>query len=275
MSVLYSSSLKLQRRVWYNPFAMNRREFLGLIFKTGAVASVDRLGFLPKEREQLEQSTLMFHEVSKNGFKQEILNRMEKGDQPISLETLVGALRGEIYIPQNTDIFHITLDDGRKSQLGAIEVVSEIQRETGVFVPLTFFVLTKFQDLPMDIADIPENTPSYNDRMQRYMTKKDILDIIEAGHQIHNHTVNHANLSALPRGVAESEIVTGEERIQALWDLAGKSRDYKAFAYPYGNFNQNVLEIVSAIGYDVGFSTTQTTQNRSHEHLTMRRVGRT
>lgn len=254
---------------------MNRREFLKQGFQTLTIASAEPLGFLPKDRESFERSTYMYHEVSKGRFKQDILELLEKGYQPISLETFVKGFRGEIYIPENLGFFHITLDDGRKSQLNAVEAVKEIERETGMFVPLTFFVLTKFQDLPYDISDIPDNTPSYNDGVQRYMTKKDILDLIAAGHQVHNHTVNHANLSALPQAVLESEIITSEERVQALWDLAGVSRDYNVFAYPYGNFNQSVLEVVSAVGYDIAFSTTQTIRDRRLEHLTMRRVGRT
>lgn len=250
---------------------LNRRQFL---------KACSIIPFAPRVAEavlkELEpvfiSSVFMYHEISYRRLKADLMNLLEQGANPISLETLVGILNNEVEIPQNPT-FLVTCDDGLASQYeeGA-RVVNDIAGEAGIFIPLNLFVMTKFEDLPMSVEEIPDNTPSFNDGTHRYMSKEQLLEMIKMGHQVSNHTVNHGYLTRLSLGARNAEVEIGEERIQALWNLAGVSRTSKAFAYPFGVFNQAVVSYLADLGYDMAFSKLPKTAHKLADRLILGRI---
>lgn len=222
---------------------------------------------------QFNADMLMYHEVSGPRFKNDMMQLLRGGSQPVSAETLIGALDGNVIIPSDMSTFHVTFDDGLTSQTSALQAVNEIQQETGVFIPITFFVMTKFDDIPITLEELPDETPSYNDGVHKYMTKGQLVELVRQGHNVQNHTINHpTNLSQLPEGARNAEIITADQRIDALWQLAGQQRQQKLFAYPYGRYNNGVIDTLISTGYQAAFTTKFDTKHTSDKRYILGRV---
>ena len=246
-----------------------------MLLKVLGLAPLNReLISLPfKEQEvKIFSRFLMYHEVTDRGMTLELISLIRAGYQPISLGTFVKALRGEITIPQNFPTFMVTCDDGLLTQYTqGLRVVANVERETGWFVPLTLFVMTRLEGLP-NIEEIPDDTPSFNDRVHSYMTKGQIIELIKKGHFVENHTIDHMDITQLSENERSLQVEGGEERINALWELAGRERTCRAFAYPYGRF-RGQEKYIESLGYDLAFTTLQTTQHSSLTPYTLGRIG--
>lgn len=226
------------------------------------------------EPRTLESTFLMYHQMSASGLKRDLLNYINRGFEPIGLERLVDHLNGNVMIPSDQPTFMVTCDDGLASQYPAVtETVYEVLNETGYFVPVVFFVLTKFNDLPLPMEEIPGDTPSYNDRVHQYLTKDQIIDLIQRGFQVEPHTPNHGYLPALAEDAWRAEVIDGERHVRELWKLAGREKKYSALAYPMGGYNYQIVDLVSQI-YDVAFSTNPTTFHSSSARYILGRIGR-
>jgi peptidoglycan/xylan/chitin deacetylase (PgdA/CDA1 family) len=262
----------------------SRRRFLQLIGSVSAAAAASALS-IPRALAQQAPAPFYcevrtYHEVRYPLFKQDLLALLDRGLQPISIETLVGALNGAISLPSGLRTFHITWDDARLSQYThGWPAIQDVQQARGVFIPVTAFLITKFDHLPIAImADVPDNTPCYREdgnlpTNHRFMTKAQAIDLIRKGVHAGNHTVDHADLPTLSQGDLEGQIASAEQRIQGLWDLAGVSRPVKVFAYPYGHFNASAIQALQALGYDAAFSTIANAWHSAQERWTLGRFG--
>lgn len=226
------------------------------------------------EPRTLESTFLMYHQMSAAGLKRDLLNYINRGFEPIGLERLVDHLNGNVMIPPDQPTFMVTCDDGLASQYPAVtEAVYEVLNETGYFVPVIFFVMTKFNDLPLPMKDIPGDTPLYNDHVNWYMTKDEIIKLIQMGFRPEAHTPNHGYLPDLKEDDQRAEIVDGEKHIRDIYELAGVKKKYSALAYPRGGYNYQIVDLVSQI-YDVAFSTNPTTFHSSSARYILGRIGR-
>ncbi|MFH0936914.1 MAG: hypothetical protein V1808_01315, partial [Candidatus Daviesbacteria bacterium] len=50
------------------------------------------------------------------------------------------------------------------------------------------------------------------------------------------------------------EVENGEKRVDVLWDLAGRKKQYKVLAYPYGLYNGQLIQYLQDLKYDAVFS---------------------
>jgi peptidoglycan/xylan/chitin deacetylase (PgdA/CDA1 family) len=237
---------------------------------------IDRAEML-KRKAHVEKGSLMYHEVdSVQGFKQQMVGLLRSQHVPISLETLIEYLYGHTDINPNLPIFHVTLDDGRRSQLNAVEAVREIANETGIFIPLTLYVLSQYERKAMSVEELPENTWSYDDGDPNhvFLTKGEEKLVLEENHRLEDHTVHHSErLIFLEPESRDAEIKDGNDKVNALYRIMDKKRKYKTIAWPYGRFNGLTLQAAKNMGFAVGFSTTETTQLPGLEHLTIKRIG--
>jgi len=64
-----------------------------------------------------------------------------------------------------------------------------------------------------------------------------------------------------------SEVIVAQQRIQSLWDLAGRDKPYRLFAYPYGRYNADQVSFLNSVGYDLAFS-----ERRVSHHLLSERL---
>lgn len=68
--------------------------------------------------------------------------------------------------------------------------------------------------------------------------------------EIASHGLTHVRLSGLAREEAWSEIYDSKK---VLEDAIGK--EVRAFCYPYGDYDNNIVELVRKAGYKIGFTT--------------------
>lgn len=260
---------------------ITRRNFLALTAKVTAGAALALSGIGPvidafAAETELDVRVLTYHEVGPGKLITDIVSLVKQGCQPISMETYIYALNGDIKIPAGLKTFMVTMDDSRLSQYTSVlEVTDFIQQETGFFVPVTFFALTAFNHLGLPIKDVPPNTPTYQSGNIQYMTKRNVLHLLEKGHYIFNHTIDHADLVAVTDDVRNAQIVLGEENIQVLWDLSGRERTIKTLAYPNGSFNQRLINTVQGLNYDAAFTTQKTTIHTPSRRYMEGRIGMT
>ncbi|MDO8573236.1 MAG: polysaccharide deacetylase family protein [Candidatus Daviesbacteria bacterium] len=212
----------------------------------------------------LNSSFLIYHELDYRTLKQNLLTRLINDEQPVSPETVVNVLNGLTKIPEGLKTFMVTCDDGLASQYGAVlRATSEIEKETGWFIPVTFFIMTKFDEPQVPIEEVPESSPTYNDGRHSYLTLGQGITILQERHILANHTVDHARLNTLPEGQRNSEIATGEDRLDIIYTRAGIARTVRMLAYPEGRYSGQ-LEFVQQSGFDLAFSTERTTVHTSN-----------
>ncbi|MBX4210484.1 polysaccharide deacetylase family protein, partial [Candidatus Parcubacteria bacterium] len=76
-----------------------------------------------------------------------------------------------------------------------------------------------------------------------YMTKDDVLTMYNAGDEIGAHTRTHADLASIPLSQAQDEIAGSKA------DLAAMGISATTFAYPFGSYNDSVVNIVRNAGF--------------------------
>ena len=258
---------------------LTRRRFLTLAGMLSA-AAVCPSAALAQEAAPFRSEFRVYHEIQYALFKHDLLGLLDGGAQPISIETIVGALNGSLTIPAGIRTFHITWDDARLSQFtDGWRAIQEVQRERGIFIPVTAFLITKFEHLPVaSMAAVPDGTPCYSEDgdfpgKHRYMTKAQVVELIRGGVHAGSHTVNHPDLPSLGEGAMEGELVLAEQRIQGLWELAGVPRPVKVFAYPYGRFNDRIIAVLRSLRYDAAFSTIGNPLHSVRERFILGRFG--
>lgn len=261
---LTSGGLVISRRTLLQAFAL-------------APVSKEPLKMLFKEQKEVAftSSVLTYHEVSASRMASDVVGLIRQGQQPISLDTFIGALYGEVEIPQGLRTFMVTCDDGLFSQYTqGLRAVDTIERQTSWFVPLTLFALTRFEGLPLLTEDLPDDTLSFNDHSHQYMTKAQLVEMLQLGHYVEDHTSDHVDMTRLTDDQRNAQIELSESRIDGLWELAERERTYKAFAYPYGRY-RGAESYVASVGFDVAFTTTPSTQQRTSQRYVLGRMGRT
>lgn len=235
-----------------------------------------------KENKEVsfECSVLYYHEISPTQFKADLMGLIGKGYKPLSLDEYAAILKGEKNVP-SYPTFLVTFDDGLKSQLKAIPVIEEIQKQTGVLVPLTIFSIMKFGGMddktiaqminhkPLPGQPYWGDTPSFFDGDPKngghnYLSALELVTL--AGKEwisVQPHTMDHANLTKLPEKEIRSQILPAEIRSDQINEAAGKKRTVRATAYPYGAYNTTVANFLASIGIYVVFTTEQKTLQNS------------
>lgn len=66
-----------------------------------------------------------------------------------------------------------------------------------------------------------------------------------AGHEVASHTLNHPSLTGLPANMGAAEVLKDRHNLEGL-----TGELVRGFAYPYGSFNEQVEEILSACGIE-------------------------
>jgi peptidoglycan/xylan/chitin deacetylase (PgdA/CDA1 family) len=151
----------------------------------------------------------------------------------VSLGDLIQVERG------SNPRFVITFDDGYECVL---KHAAEFLREHG-FTAIQFLVADRIGcknqwDLGLDPA------------MQRLMDITQIREWLSLGHEIGAHTLTHPRLSRIPLGLARKEVHSSKKKLEDLFGVR-----IKHFAYPYGDYNEEVVRLVR----EAGFSTACTT----------------
>lgn len=173
---------------------------------------------------------LMYHHVgdrSKSSYNialQEFVYQMDylktNNYETVSIDQIAAALRGEIKLPSKP--VALTFDDGYKCGLIRVLPVLKSYSFRG-----TFFIIA-----------------GYADGYLAYLSWDEIKELHDFGMWIGSHTFTHLHLKQLNVGVLKQEIEKSKTVVEKHIGEA-----VAVFAYPYGEYNPQVLRIVQGSGY--------------------------
>lgn len=101
-----------------------------------------------------------------------------------------------------------------------------------------------------------------------YLSWDDANRMIAGGMDIGSHTHTHRHLTNLTAGEQEYEIV----RARDLLAVRTRGRAVPALSYPYGPWNNGILEIARTAGYTLGFTVETGTNTSLEQPLLLKRV---
>jgi peptidoglycan/xylan/chitin deacetylase (PgdA/CDA1 family) len=99
------------------------------------------------------------------------------------------------------------------------------------------------------------------------MRRDQLEQWLAAGMEVGSHSVSHRRLLELPQDAARCEIA--ESRI-ALRSMLGVQIDH--FAYPFGHFTADIVELVRAAGYSSAMTVLPGVARRSDDRLRLPRI---
>ena len=151
----------------------------------------------------------------------------------ISMQQFLDWKRGKQDIPEESVM--ITIDDGWKD---THTLAMPVLREFGY--PFTAFLYKNYISVG-----------------GRSMTLSQIQELVEAGGTICSHSVSHRNM-AKPKGNTEEEklawLKSELEESHYFLEQNFPQGVLKTFAYPYGIFNDQVVELAGEFGYQAAFT---------------------
>jgi len=152
-------------------------------------------------------------------FKQQMDWLRQVGGHTVTLGQLMAALEGGPPLPRRSVV--LTFDDGHDDF--ATQAVPVLLADG--FVAINF-VNTGFMGRPS------------------YMTAAQVQEVAADGMVIGDHTVNHVDLNALPAVAARNEVLVDRATLENLLRVPVLD-----FAYPYGDYDASVVNMVAAAGF--------------------------
>jgi peptidoglycan/xylan/chitin deacetylase (PgdA/CDA1 family) len=188
-----------------------------------------------------------FSSVSPEAFGEHMKYLADKKYEVITLGELVRRLQSKE--PLGGAVV-ITFDDGYEDNL---TTVYPVLKQYGF--PATIFVTT--------------GLVGKQDKRQMQMLTADQLRTLESSglFSIEPHTASHPRLSKLAKDAAREEI---EQSRTTLETLLGKK--CTTFAYPYGDYNAETLEVVRAAGFDAAVTVVEGTVSSTSNLVELPRV---
>ncbi len=168
-------------------------------------------------------------DVTIKDFVEQIKWLQKNGYETLSMDEFIETVESGKKFPSNTVL--ITFDDGYQ---GAGLYAARELRDRGMHA--TFFIN------PNLIGTALEGYP--------YMTEAEVKTLASSEcFSLESHTMSHPHLDQLSAEELKAEL---EESKAALEKLTG--RTVRAIAYPYGDYDQAVIDASKAAGYEVGFA---------------------
>lgn len=212
---------------------------------------------------------LMYHMVSETGhplqkryavspekFRRQLRYLKFKGYTPISLDDLYG-----FFANNNRELIKkpiiITFDDGYMDNYeNAFPVLKEYSFPAAIFMVSGFVGRSNLWDVA---AGYPERP---------LVGWREAEEMVKGGVTIGSHTINHPWLTQLVSDEAKREI---EESKKSLEDRIGMPINH--FAYPYGDLNQPVADMVKDAGYVTACSVMTGFNKKDTDPFILKRIG--
>ena len=158
--------------------------------------------------------------VSPEKFDEQMEYLSKNGYTPITLDTMVAGLSGQITLPEKTLI--LTFDDGYMDfYLNAFPILQKYGFKSALFVPTGFMGKTAY--LTWDQLDKLQGSG---------------LVSIQA------HTFNHAHLPSLSEDQIKFELIESKRALEQRYTIP-----VNFIAYPYGASNQAIWNLTKKAGY--------------------------
>lgn len=148
----------------------------------------------------------------------------------------------------------ITFDDGYANNLGAVEIL----KESGMRA--TWFIVSgSIGQAPRWSADgRPDG---------RLLSGNELRSMDEAGMEIGSHTRSHPRLTDLATEAVDAELRTSKAELE---DILG--HPVGSFAYPYGKYDERVVDAVRSAGYAAACTTRTGWATRDGDPYRLRRL---
>jgi peptidoglycan/xylan/chitin deacetylase (PgdA/CDA1 family) len=130
--------------------------------------------------------------------------------------------------------FVISFDDGYE---GTLIYAAQKMKEHG-FAAIQFLVANR-------LGQLNEWDRGMDTTMERLMNRTQVKEWLSLGFEIGAHTLTHPRLSAIPIPEAKNEIADSKKRLEDLFGV-----NVKHFAYPYGDYNDAVVDLVKEAGFE-------------------------
>jgi peptidoglycan/xylan/chitin deacetylase (PgdA/CDA1 family) len=138
----------------------------------------------------------------------------------------------------------LTFDDGYKDNY---EVVYPILKAKGI--PALIFVAFDFLG------------------KEKMLGLEELKTLSRNGVTIGSHTISHPRLTSINKSEAEKEIAGSKDKLEKLLN-----QKVEYFSYPYGDVNEDIIELVRDSGYKAAFVTPSRRHIKS-SHFTLKRIG--
>ena len=192
-----------------------------------------------KENRAYFPPVLMYHDIkTKERDKFDVLLKdfceqldwlKENNYETLSMEDFISYVKDQKDFPEKSVL--ITFDDGYNGTFNY--AVSELKKRE---MKATFFIITSMLGV-------------FSTRYA-HMTEKQIKKLADDGlFSIASHSLTHPKLLELDDETLKEEIENSKEILE---DLTGKK--VLAFAYPYGEYNEKIIEKLKNAGYEAAFA---------------------
>lgn len=189
-----------------------------------------------------------------NRFRQHMRMLRSGGFELVGLESIRQHLSGERVLPSGA--VAVTLDDGFCDNY---EKAFPILIEHGI--PATVFMVTGA--LGKDNAWMSDS----HFRRRRMLSCSQAREMAEAGIVFGSHTVSHPRLSRLGKEEAAFELRESKKQLEAGLETA-----VTHFAYPYGDFSPETVQLVKEAGYRTACTTRSGFNRRKSSPYLLRRL---
>lgn len=110
-------------------------------------------------------------------------------------------------------------------------------------------------------------TVAYIGERKDYLSWDQVMEMKRAGFDFGSHTLTHPHLTKIPIAKARQEIMESKELLESHL-----GEEIKTFCYPYGEYDQDIIEVVKEAGYQ-GAVVTPPSGRCEDSIYTIRRVG--
>lgn len=179
-----------------------------------------------------------------------------RGMAPCSVDQFLAWLDGAATLSERD--FLLTFDDGF---LGVYEHAFPVL--SALKWPATMFLVSAL------IGRNDEWTRPQNPSGRTYplLGRREIEEMAQGGFSFQSHTRTHADLTKLDRRAVAEELSGARKDLE---DLLGRA--VRSLAYPFGRFDDDVVEVARASGYDAGFSVQPGFNRRGVDRFRIRRL---
>jgi peptidoglycan/xylan/chitin deacetylase (PgdA/CDA1 family) len=175
--------------------------------------------------------------VDPDELERQISTVLRRGYQP---KTLAGAMSA----PGSERTLVVTFDDAYRSVLTeGLPVLSRLEVPGTVFAPTD---VVARGGLMTDAIPIPAEWVG-SDKEMRCMDWEELRGLAGAGWEVGSHTCSHPNLAEVGRDAVAAELRRSRQACEE-----GMGQPCRSIAYPFGAWNEGVVEEAAAAGYEFG-----------------------
>jgi len=105
--------------------------------------------------------------------------------------------------------------------------------------------------VPSCLGERSTKAVAEGENVREHLSRKQVLEMSEAGVEFGSHSLNHRLLNELPYQEIVLEVEEAKRQIEEL-----TQKECKTFAYPAGHYNKQAQQIIAGAGHLAAFSTT-------------------